>query len=305
MAGLGEAAHLVEGDALLDVLEDLLVAALVADQEQAQAAVLEQLDRVVVEVGAAVAAPGQAERGELLGDLAGARQVGGEGVVVEEELAHLREELLHVGHFVGDVLRGADAVFVPADGLRPEAEGALGRAAAAGVEAHVGMEQVADEILLDLQVALIDVGHPGQRVHVGDHLALGVVLDLAVLVAVAQAGDGVERAAFGDFLAGEIEFLAPDPVNGRGGLQRLGRQHRGVRADEADLGLGPVLLDGFGDFAVVLQRGRAGVDDDVVVALGLFEALLDARCRAAGNPAASSWARARRVAPARSDTRSW
>ena len=31
MAGLGEAAHLVQGDALLDVLENLLVTAFVAD----------------------------------------------------------------------------------------------------------------------------------------------------------------------------------------------------------------------------------------------------------------------------------
>src|ERR1035437_1475860 len=54
VAGFGEAAHLVQRDALLDVLENLLVAALVADQEQAQAGVFERLDGVVVKVGAAV-----------------------------------------------------------------------------------------------------------------------------------------------------------------------------------------------------------------------------------------------------------
>ena len=128
------------------------------------------------------------------------------------------EELLHVGHFVGDVLRGADAVFVAADGLRPEAEGALGGAPAARVQAHIGMEQVADEILLDLQVALIDIGHPGQRIHVADHLALRVMLDLAFLVAIAKAGNGFERTALSHFFAGEIELLAPDPINGRGRL---------------------------------------------------------------------------------------
>src|SRR5208282_4362152 len=48
-----------------------------------------------------------------------------------------------------------------------------------------------------------------------------------------------------------------------------------MRADEADSGLGSGLLDGFGDLAVVLQRRRAGVDNDMVVALGLFEALVD------------------------------
>jgi len=57
-----------------------------------------------------------------------------------------------VGHLVGDVLRGTDAILVSADGLRPEAKGALRRATAAGVEAHVGMQQVADEIVFDPEV---------------------------------------------------------------------------------------------------------------------------------------------------------
>ena len=46
-------------------------------------------------------------------------------------------------------------------------------------------------------------------------------------------------------------------------------------ADEADDGLGPVPLDGFSDLAIVLQRRRAGMDDDVVVIPGLCEAPLD------------------------------
>jgi hypothetical protein len=99
---------------------------------------------------------------EFFGDFARARQVGGEGVVVEEKLAHLGEKFFGVGHFRGHVFRRAHAVFVAADGLGPEAEGALRRAAAAGVEAQIGMEQVADEILFDLQVAFVGVHHPGQ-----------------------------------------------------------------------------------------------------------------------------------------------
>ena len=65
MAGLGEPAHLLELDPFLDVLEDLAVAAFVADEEQAQAAVFEELDGVGVEIGAAVAGPGQAERARV------------------------------------------------------------------------------------------------------------------------------------------------------------------------------------------------------------------------------------------------
>ena len=47
------------------------------------------------------------------------------------------------------VLDRARAVALPAHRLRPEAEGALRAAAAAGVERDVGMQQVADEVVLD------------------------------------------------------------------------------------------------------------------------------------------------------------
>ena len=190
MAGLGEPPHFVHGHAFFDARENVVVAAFVTDQEQAQAVVLEGFYRVVIEVRAAVAGPVDAERAELGGDFAGARQIRGEGIVIEEKFLHLREEFLHVGHFVGDILRRADAVFVSADGLRPEAEGALRRAAAPRVHADVRMQQVADEILFDLEVALVNVRHPRERVHVLDHLALGVVFDFAVLVLVGKPGDG-------------------------------------------------------------------------------------------------------------------
>ena len=254
-------------------VEDFVVAAFVTDEEQAQAGILERLDRVVIEIGAAVAAPGQAERCQLFRDFAGARQVRGEGVVIEEKFLHLRKELLHVGHFVGDILRRTHAIFVSADGLRPEAEGALRRATAAGVKAHVRMQQVTDEIFFDLQIALVDVRHPGSASMFVDHLAFGIVLDLAFLVPVGKPGDRFETDAFGHFLAGEIKFLAADPIDGPGSLQRFGRQHRRMRADETDLRFGPVLFDRFGDFAIVFQRRRGGVDDDVIVILCFLQAL--------------------------------
>ncbi len=67
-----------------------------------------------------------------------------------------------------------------------------------------------------------------------------VCLNLAVLVAIAETGDRIERASFRHFLAGEIKFLAPDPIDGRRRLQRFRRQHRRVRADKTDGRLGPV-----------------------------------------------------------------
>ena len=79
---------------------------------------------------------------------------------------------------------------------------------------------------------------------------------------------------FGDFLAGVIKFLAADPVNGRRGLERFGRQHGGVRPDKTDFRVRLLLFDGLGHPAIVLQRRRAGVDDDVVEVLGHAEAFL-------------------------------
>src|SRR5258706_3039129 len=46
-------------------------------------------------------------------------------------------------------------------------------------------------------------------------------------------------------------------------------------ADEADFGFRPVLFDGFRDFAIVFERRRRGVDDDVIVTFGLIEAFFD------------------------------
>ena len=57
VAILREAAHFVGGHAFLDAREGFVVAAFVADEEQAEAVVFETFDRVVIEVRAAVATP--------------------------------------------------------------------------------------------------------------------------------------------------------------------------------------------------------------------------------------------------------
>ena len=140
----------VDPHALLDVVQDLLVAGLVADQQQAQAVVAHDLQRLARHVGLGVARPGDAELAELARDRLGARQVVGEGVVVEEEFLHLRERLLAPSAISSiDVADAARAVAVAADRLRPQAEGAARFAAAAGVERDVGVLQIADEVVLD------------------------------------------------------------------------------------------------------------------------------------------------------------
>jgi hypothetical protein len=86
VAVLGELPRHVHPHALLDVLQDLLVAALVADQQKAQAVLRHHLQAVARHVGLGVAGPGDAELAQLARDGLGARQVVGEGVVVEEDL---------------------------------------------------------------------------------------------------------------------------------------------------------------------------------------------------------------------------
>jgi hypothetical protein len=65
VAVLGEVARALHGGALLDVLEDLRIAGLEADDEQAAAGFLHGLQRVVVGGDARGAAPGEAERLQL------------------------------------------------------------------------------------------------------------------------------------------------------------------------------------------------------------------------------------------------
>ena len=73
----------------------------------------------------------------------------------------------------------AGAVAVAADRLWPQAEGAMRFAAAAGIDRDVGVFQIADEIVLDCEVALVDRRDEGQRIHVLQDRPVGVVDDHA------------------------------------------------------------------------------------------------------------------------------
>jgi hypothetical protein len=128
--------------ALLDVVEDLLVAALIADQQKPEAVITKHLERGARHIGLGVAGPGDAELAELARDRLGARQVVGERVVVEEELLDLRKRLFRPLHFLDDMADGTGAVPMPADRLRPKAEGAARFAAPPGVKRHVGVLEV-------------------------------------------------------------------------------------------------------------------------------------------------------------------
>ena len=256
-----EPARPLDADALLDVLQDLLVAGLVADQEQAEAVVLEDLQRLAVDVG--VGRPGDAELPEPPRDRLRARRVVGEGVVVEEELLHLREEPASVRDLVDHVLDRARAVAVAAARLRPEAEGALRAAAATGVERDVGMQQVPDEVVLDLEVALVDVDHERQPIHLLQRRAVGRAMEASV-GAVGQARDPVQRPPLGDRLDGEVELGAPrsrSPARRRAPTRA--RRPRGRRRSRRERWVR--LPQRLGHLHVGAERRRARVEHDVVV----------------------------------------
>ena len=137
-------------------------------------------------------------------------QVVRERVVVEEELPDLGEVPLGAGHLRFDARRATHAVAVPAHGLRPQAKGALGTASPPGVQRHIGVQQIADDVVLDRQVPPVHVDHEGQGVHVLDRRARRRESNAAPLP-VRDAPDGPERAPLGDLGARVVELTHRRP----------------------------------------------------------------------------------------------
>ena len=106
----------------------------IADQQQAQAVLFQDFERLARHVRLGVARPHDVVLCELPGERFDARQIIGERIIVEEDLLDLRQLLLDPPHLVHDVGDRAHAIAMAADRLRPEAEGAAGFAAAPGVE---------------------------------------------------------------------------------------------------------------------------------------------------------------------------
>ncbi len=262
---LGEALRHLDAHALLDVVQDLLVAGFVADEEKTQAVVLQNLQGLARHVGLGVARPGDAELAELAGDRLGARQIVGEGVVVEEEFLRLRKGRQAIADLVDDVADAARPVAVAADRLRPQAEGAARFAAAPGVERDVGVLEIADEVVLHRQVALVDRRHEGQAVHVVHDRPILVVHDDAAGVAIRQALDAGPIAAFGDLLDGEVELVAGHEIDRRRLGQAGVRLHGDLGADQAGLEAGMGGLQGLDHPHVGRERGRRGVQHGEVV----------------------------------------
>ena len=74
------------------------------------------------------------------------------------------------------------------------------------------MQQIADEVLLDGEIAPIDVDDVRQRVHVLEDRPLRRVVDAAVLTE-AEPEDAPQRPTLGDFLDREVELVARHEVD--------------------------------------------------------------------------------------------
>jgi hypothetical protein len=121
------------------------------------------------------------------------------------------------------------------------------------------VKQVADEVLLDRQVALVDVDDEGQRVHVLERRPLGRVADHAVR-AVGEPADPLERAALRHLLDRKVELVAGHELDRVRGGQRVLGMHRDVGADEADPEAGVLRAERLGHLHVVGEGRRARVE---------------------------------------------
>jgi len=254
-------ARTLNGGALLDVLEDLRVARLKANDKQAAAGLAHGLERFVVGGDARSAGPGEVERLQLFTELDGANLLDVEGVVVEEELFDFGEVLLGPLKLGSNIIRRALAPGVTGKGLRPQAEGALGRAATRGVERNVGVQQKRHVVAGDVHVALVNLGGPGHRVQVFSLRAVGIVHDLAVEL-VTDAEDFAEGLALSKLDNGEVELTAADEVE-NGTLVEGAVGVRGDRwPDKSDSDGGIGSFDGLGEALIAFPADSGGKEDE-------------------------------------------
>ncbi len=157
LAVRGEAASHVDGGALLDVLQDLLIAGFVADDEQPATGFLHGFQRVVIGGDARRATPGKFQLLQLAAQLNRARLLVIEGVVVEEDLLEAGKVFESPAALVHDIVGRTQAPAMARVGLRPEAERALSRTAARRVERDIRIQQKRDVIAPEIQIALINL----------------------------------------------------------------------------------------------------------------------------------------------------
>ena len=194
---------------------------------------------------------------EFPAQLAGPLAVGGEGVVVEKDLGGLGEELQAAAHFGHHVGHAADPEALAGEGLGPEAVDATARAAPAGIKRDVGIAQIRDLVVFDLQVPVVDLGDHGQGVQILEIGPVRVVMD-AVAFPVAEAQNLFPGAPLGDFGDGIVEFPAGHEIHLGAGSQGLLGEDGHLRTHQAHLQLGILGFETADRFQVVLEGGAGG-----------------------------------------------
>ena len=139
------------------------------------------------------------------------------------------------------------------------------------------MHQIADEIILDPEIAGIDVGDERKLVHVLERRTLAVMDDLAGGIAVAHAVDRLPGLTLGDLFDGEVELVARDKVEYRRGGETLLRLNGDFGTDEADLQFRVMLLHRLRDLHVIGEGRRRGVHHHQLIILGERQDLVQRR----------------------------
>src|SRR5262249_3747529 len=151
------------------------------------------------------------------------------------------------------------AIAVTSDGLWPQAEGAPRFAPAPGVEREIWVLEVAAEIILDDQVALVDRRDERELVHILEDGAILVVHHATVSSPIAEPGDSAEPSAFRQLLDGEIQLVAGNEIDVATRLQAVLRVDRDLRPDETDQELGIDALKRADRLEISGERRRGGV----------------------------------------------
>ena len=99
VAILGELAGTLDGGALLDILQNLLVAGFIAHDQQTATGFLHGFQSFVVGSDTRGAGPRQVQRLDLGAKFNGTSLLNVEGIVVEEEFPHPRPVFFRFGHF--------------------------------------------------------------------------------------------------------------------------------------------------------------------------------------------------------------
>src|SRR5271157_685045 len=269
-----EALGHLHGGALLDVLQDLRVARFVSHNQQPAAGFLHGSQGLVIGGHARGARPREVQRLQLLRQFDGAVPPVIEGVVVEENLFDVGELIERIAHFMGHVVGRAQAPAVPRVGLRPQAERAQRRASARSVHGNEWVQQERHVVARDVEIALVNPGHPRERIQVFDRRRFRVVDDGAV-PAETHAGQLLQWLAVGVVHNLAIELPPHHEIDGFGAAQRFFRLRGDGRTDERHLQLGVRVLHHPGYLGVHVETGSGSIEYEQFEILGHLDRLPD------------------------------